>query len=129
MDLQGMLGDLPRNARHIQRFPHKDVFVVTEDIDERTFLFGGKRGADMHHFILGAARVYEDLLDTLCRLKRSDRPLGVRCFLGVPLLDDRELLRDDNHRGVLTTLNFALVSALEGGADGDDPTRAWHLEL
>jgi len=46
-----------------------------------------------------------------------------------PLLDDHELLGGDNRRGVLIALNFALVSTLEGSADGDDPTRAWHLEL
>ena len=26
-------------------------------------------------------------------------------------------------------LDFALVSPLEGGADGDDPVWAWHLQL
>jgi hypothetical protein len=26
-------------------------------------------------------------------------------------------------------LNFTLVSVLEEGANSDDPTRAWHLEL
>ena len=54
MDFQGMLGDLPRNTWHIRGFPRKDVFVVVEEVDERAFLFGGKRGADAHHLALGA---------------------------------------------------------------------------
>ena len=70
MDLQGMLGDLPRNAWHIRGFPRKDVFVIAEEVDERAFLFRGKRGANAYHFALGATGVYEDLLGTLYRLKR-----------------------------------------------------------
>ena len=27
-----------------------------------------------------------------------------------------------------TALDLALVGVLEGGADGDDPVRAWHLQ-
>ena len=69
MDLQGMLGDLPRNAWHIRGFPRKDVFVVAEEVDERAFLFGGKRGTNAYHFTLGAAGIYEDLLGALCRFE------------------------------------------------------------
>ena len=69
MDLQGMLGDLPRNARHVRGFPRKDVSVGAEEVDERTFLFGGKRGANAHHFALGATWFYEHLLGTFYRLK------------------------------------------------------------
>jgi hypothetical protein len=43
--------------------------------------------------------------------------------------DGRKLLRGDGRRGKLATLHLAFVSALEGGADGDDPTRARHLKL
>ena len=58
-----MLGDLPWDARHIRGFPHKDVFVVAEEVDERAFLFRGERGTNAYHFFLGAAGVYEDLLE------------------------------------------------------------------
>ena len=61
-----MLGDLPRDARHIQGFPRKDVFVVAEEVDERAFLFRGERDTNAYHFFLGAAGVYEDLLGALC---------------------------------------------------------------
>ena len=95
-----------------------------EEADERAFLFGGKHGANVHHLALRAVRVYEDLLDALHGLKRSGQLLGVRCFLSGLLLDDCELLEGDNRRGMLTALNFALVSTLDGGADGDDLMRA-----
>ena len=69
-DLQGMLGDFSWNAWHVRGSPHKDVSVGTEEVDERAFLFGGKHGANAHHFTLGAIGVYEDLLGSLHWLKR-----------------------------------------------------------
>ena len=70
MDFQGMLGDLPQNAWHIRGFPCKDVFVAAEEVDERAFLFGGKRGTNAYRFTLGAAVVYVDLLGAHCRFER-----------------------------------------------------------
>ena len=70
MDFQGMLGDLPRNAWHIRAFPRKDIFVIAEEVDERAFLFGGKRGTNAYHFTLEAAGIYEDPLGALCRFER-----------------------------------------------------------
>ena len=69
MDLQGMLGDLPWNAWHIQGFPYKDVFVAAEEVDERAFLFGGKHGTNAYRFTLGATGIYEDLLRALSRFE------------------------------------------------------------
>ena len=60
-----MLGDFPQDARHVRGFPRKDISIDAEEVDERAFLFGGKHGANAHHFTLGATEVYEDLLDTL----------------------------------------------------------------
>ena len=124
-----MLGNFPRNARHVRGFPRKDVSVGAEKADERAFLFGGKRGANVHHFALGATGVYDDLLGTLYRFKRPSRPLGVRCFFGDLLPDGRELFGGDNCRGVLTALDLALVGTLKGGADGDDPAWTRYLQL
>ena len=62
MDFQGILGDLPQDAWHIRGFPHKDVFVIVEEVDERAFLFGGECGPDVDFFALGAAGVHEHLL-------------------------------------------------------------------
>ena len=66
-DLQGMLGDFPRNARHVRGFPCKDVSVSVEEADERAFLFGGKRGTNTHRFSLGAVGIYEDFFGALRR--------------------------------------------------------------
>ena len=54
-DLQGVLDDFSQNAWHVRGSPRKDVSIDTEEVDERTFLFGGKHGADAHHFALKAA--------------------------------------------------------------------------
>jgi hypothetical protein len=124
-----MLDDFPWDARHIQGFPHKYVFVCVEKFDEHAFLFGRERGADAYHLALGAVGVYEDLLGALCGLEGPGQLLGVGCFLGSLLRDDRKLLRGDGCRGELATLYLALISMLEGGSNGDDPTRAWHLKL
>ena len=98
-----------------------------EEADEHAFLFGGKRGANVHHFALGAARVYEDLFGTFYGLKRPSRPLGIGCFFGDLLPDGYKLLGGDNRCGVFAALDLVLVGALEGGADGDDPARYWHI--
>jgi len=108
-------------------FHAKDVSVGAEEADERTFLFGGKRGANAHHFALGAAGVYEDLLGTLHWLKRPSRQLGVGCFIGHLLPDGHKLFLDDDYRGVIAALDLTF-STLEGGVDGDDPTWTWHLQ-
>jgi hypothetical protein len=45
-DLQGVLGDFPRYARHIRGTPHKNVDVCAEKVDEHCFLFGIEGGTD-----------------------------------------------------------------------------------
>ena len=120
---------LPRNAWHVRGLPRKDVFVATEEVDERAFLFGGKRGTNTYHFSLGAARIYEDLLEALSRLERPGRFLGVGRLFGYLLLEGGEFPGGNDCYGVAATLDLALVGALEGGADGDDPMGARHLQL
>ena len=100
-----------------------------EEVDKRAFLFGGKYGANALHFAFGAARVYEDLLGALYRLERPSRPRGVGCFFNDLLHDGCKLFRGDNCRSVFAALNLALIGALEGGADGDDPAWTRHLQL
>ena len=65
-----MLGDLPRDARHIRGFLRKDVLVGVEEVDERAFLFGGERGPNTDFFALGAAGVQEDLPRAFCQFER-----------------------------------------------------------
>jgi hypothetical protein len=45
-DIQRVLGDLPRYARHVRGTPCKDFGVCTEKVDEHYFLFGVELGAD-----------------------------------------------------------------------------------
>ena len=40
-----------------------------EEVDERAFLFGGKRGTNVYRFILGAAGIYEDPLGAFYRFE------------------------------------------------------------
>ena len=122
-----MLGDLPRDAWHIQGFLRKDVFVVAEEVDERAFLFGGERGTNAYRLFLGAARVYEDLLGPLYRFKRPGCLFGIERFFGDLFPKGGEFPRGDDRGGVAAAFDFALVSMLEGGADGDDPMWAQHL--
>jgi hypothetical protein len=45
-DLQGVLGDFPRYARHIRGTPCEYVNIRAEKVDKHCFLFGIKSGAD-----------------------------------------------------------------------------------
>ena len=128
MDFQGMLGDLPRNAWHIRGFPRKDVFVAVEEVDERAFLFRGKRGTNAYRFTLRAAGIYADFFRALDRLERPGQFLGIGRLFGYLLLEGGEFPGGDDCCGVAATLDLALVGALEGGADGDDPVRTQHLQ-
>ena len=47
--------------------------------------------------------------------------LGVGCFFGDLLPDGHELFGGDNCCGMFVALDLALLGALEGGANGDDP--------
>jgi hypothetical protein len=57
LDVEGVLGDLPRDARHFCRSPYKHVIVALEEVNELTFLFGAQAGSD---------------LDSLCQLLGVD---------------------------------------------------------
>jgi hypothetical protein len=128
-DLQGMLNDFSRYARHIRGLPREDVFIGAEEVDERAYLFGGEFSADPHPLVPRVVGVDEDLFGSLHGLKGSDAPPGVGRLLRGFLPDDYEFLKGVDHRGKLATLHLALVGTLESGADSDDPTRARHLEL
>ena len=125
--LQGMLGDFSLNVWQVRGSPCKDVSVGAEEVNKRAFLFGGKCGANTHHFALGATRVYEDLLGALYRLERPSRPLGIGRFFDDLLPNGRKLFGGNNYHGVFIALDLALIGMLEGGADGDDPTGARYL--
>jgi hypothetical protein len=45
-DVQRVLGDIPRYARHVRGTPRENFGVCAEKVDEHCFLFGVELGAD-----------------------------------------------------------------------------------
>ena len=64
-DIKGVLGDLPRYARHVRGAPREDVCVGAEKVDEHHYLFAVEGGPDLQRLVVGAIRVEGHLLDTL----------------------------------------------------------------
>jgi hypothetical protein len=64
-DIQRVLGDIPRYARHVRGTPRKDFDAHAEKVDEHCFLFGVELGADL--YLLGGvvAGVERDGFDRL----------------------------------------------------------------
>jgi hypothetical protein len=80
LDIQGVLGDFPQDARHVRGTPHEHVAIRVEKVNEHCFLFGIQGGANAHDLAVRAARVEGDLLDSLDGFKGAGGPLGVRCL-------------------------------------------------
>ena len=75
-DIEGVLDHLPRDTRHVEGFPSKNVLVCLKEGDERAFLFGIELCPDQSR--LGQiGQVEHDLLELLVG---TDSRLG--CFLG-----------------------------------------------
>jgi hypothetical protein len=49
-DVEGVLDDFPGDSWHFCHAPHKHVLIVSEELNERAFLFGIQTGPDMHGF-------------------------------------------------------------------------------
>jgi hypothetical protein len=64
-DIQRVLGDIPRYARHVRGTPHKNFGVCAEKLDEHCFLFGVELGADPDLPTGVVARVERDGLNHL----------------------------------------------------------------
>ena len=113
-DIKGVLGDLPRYARHVRGAPREDVCVGAEKVDKHHFLFAAEGVADPQCLAIGMAWVEGHLLDTLggfeaayvlvCRVQGLARHLVEGGCEGLVL---RLSLR------VLDTLDVALVGVLE----------------
>jgi hypothetical protein len=81
----------------------------------------GEVSADAQRFPVGVVHVDEDILGAFCGLKGPRLSLGVGRACSLHHSGDHELLRGDSCSGKLAAFHVALVSALEGSADGDDP--------
>ena len=64
-----MLSQPPGNPRHVRRLPCEDVSFLTEELDERFFLFGVERCRDMSWSSAGVGRVDVSYLRIASRLK------------------------------------------------------------
>jgi hypothetical protein len=84
-DIQRVLGDIPRYARHVRGTPRKDFDVRAEKVDEHCFLFGVELGADP--YLLGGvvAGVERDEFDRLSWLKVAYVVLRIWRLLGEAL--------------------------------------------
>jgi hypothetical protein len=80
-DIQRVLGDIPRYARHVQGTPRKNLSVRAEKVDEHCFLFGVELGADPD--LLGGvvAGVERDGLNRLCWLEVASVALRISTSL------------------------------------------------
>jgi hypothetical protein len=84
-DIQRVLGDIPRYARHVRGTPRENFGVCAEKVDEHCFLFGVELGADTD--LLGGvvAGVERDGLNHLRWLKVAGMALHVWRLLGEAL--------------------------------------------
>jgi hypothetical protein len=122
-DIQRVLGDIPRYARHVRGTPRKNFGVRAKKVDEHCFLFGVELGADP--YLLGGVvvGVERDGFDRLSWLKVVGVALRIWRLLG------EALQVGDEGLGILHALHVAFVRVSVRGADGDDPVGARHLEL
>ena len=72
-----MLGELPRNTRHVFGRPCTDVPILTKEVEDLAFLFAVEVGAN-GDALLGVGRVERHLSGVLGRLERglADRLRG-----------------------------------------------------
>jgi hypothetical protein len=84
-DIQRVLGNIPRYARHVQGTPRKNFGVCAEKVDEHCFLFGVELGADPDFLVGVIARVEGDGLNRLGRFEVAGMMLHIRHLLGEAL--------------------------------------------
>ena len=65
LDVKGVLGDLPRYARHVRGDPREDVAIGAEAVNEHHFLFTVEGSADLQRLAVGGLWVKGDVLGTL----------------------------------------------------------------
>ena len=46
INIKGVLSEFPRYTWHVRRLPCKDIPILTDELDERAFLFGIQIGTD-----------------------------------------------------------------------------------
>lgn len=76
-----MFSDFPRDAPHVIGFPHKDVLLLVEDVDECAFLFGREFGSDAYHPHVDLLGVQGHFLHVDHRFEGRVHPLCIRHLL------------------------------------------------
>jgi hypothetical protein len=84
-DIQRVLGDIPRYARHVRGTPRKNFGVCAEKVDEHCFLFGVELGADPGLLVGVVAGVERDGLNRLSWFEVAGVALRIRHLLGEAL--------------------------------------------
>jgi hypothetical protein len=84
-DIQRVLGDIPRYARHVRGTPRKNLGVRVEKVDEHCFLFGAELGADPDLLAGVVAGVERNGLNRLCWLEVAGVVLRIWHLLGEAL--------------------------------------------
>jgi hypothetical protein len=84
-DIQRVLGDIPRYARHVRGTPRKNFGICAEKVDEHCFLFGVELGADSDLLVGVVAGVERDGLNRLSWFEVAGVALRIRRLLGEAL--------------------------------------------
>src|SRR6187401_1582814 len=72
INVKAVLSEFSRYTWHVRRLPCKDIPVLTDELDERAFLFGIEVSADSE--LLGRISWHKiNLLGLLCRFKLQRR--------------------------------------------------------
>jgi hypothetical protein len=84
-DIQRVLGDIPRYARHVRGTPRKNFGICAEKVDKHCFLFGVELRADSDLLVGVVAGVERDALNRLSWFEVAGVVLRIRHFLGEAL--------------------------------------------
>jgi hypothetical protein len=128
-DIQRVLGDIPRYARHVRGTPRKNLDVHAKKVDEHCFLFGVELRSDPDLLAGVIAGVERDGLNHLSCFEVAGVALRIRHILGEALQVGDEGLGLGEGLSVLHALHVAFVRVSVRGSDGDDPVGPRHLEL
>jgi hypothetical protein len=130
LDVEGVLGDLPRDTQHFCQFPHKNILVALEEVDELAFLFGAQVSPDLDGlgWVLGVDSHGLGILSGLQGVGhgghgRASR--GGRCAKAQLL----KLRGGDRGGGQLNATMIAVQSLLSFNLHGDDADGSRYLEL
>jgi hypothetical protein len=85
LDIQRVLGDIPRYAQHVRWTPRKIFGICAEKVDEHDFLFGVELRADLDLLVGVVAGVERDELNRLDRFEVAGVALRIRHLLGEAL--------------------------------------------